>query len=85
MQLQFDNLRSPALQECCDSDLRSCLDTRKSINGRCVLLGKSFVSSKTKKQATVARSSAEGEYRAIASSIAEILWISYFQRDFRNY
>ena len=41
-----------------------------------------LVSWKTKKQATVSRSSVETEYRSLASTVCELLWISYILRDF---
>ena len=41
-----------------------------------------LISWKTKKQNTASRSSAEAEYRKLASTVCELLWISYILRDF---
>ncbi|XP_015941171.1 secreted RxLR effector protein 161-like [Arachis duranensis] len=58
-----------------DSDWAACPDTRRSTTAYCFYVRSSIVSWKSKKQTTVVASSAEAEYRALASATRKAIWI----------
>ena len=66
-----------------DADWARCPLTRQSTIDFCTYLGGNCISWSAKKQPTLARSSSEAEYRALASTsaIAKLTWIAYILRD----
>ncbi|XP_047269043.1 uncharacterized mitochondrial protein AtMg00810-like [Capsicum annuum] len=55
-----------------DIDWVGSIDDRKSTSGFAIFLGNNFISWASKKQQTVARSSTEWEYKALADAAAEL-------------
>ena len=64
-----------------DADWAGCPNTRKSLTGYYVFLGDALVSWRSKKQSIVSRSSAEAEYRAMATTTCELTWIIHLLQD----
>src|ERR1044071_175395 len=65
-----------------DSDYAGCKMTRKSTSGGCQFLGNCLVSWQSKKQTSVATSTAEAEYIAAASCTSQIQWLQYQLLDY---
>ena len=55
---------------------------RRSLTGMVLFFGNSLISWSAKKQGTVFRSPTEAEYRALASTTAELYWIRMLRQDF---
>nr|XP_018628930.1 uncharacterized mitochondrial protein AtMg00810-like [Nicotiana tomentosiformis] len=75
MSLLMSSDSNEEIEAFCDSDRTSCPMSRKFVTGYCVKLGTSTISWKAKKQHTVSRSSAEAEYRSMAHTTAELVWL----------
>ena len=58
-----------------DADWADDVDTRTSTSAYVVFHGSNPISWSSKKQSTVARSSTEAEYQAVAADVAELDWI----------
>ncbi|GJS80309.1 DNA-directed DNA polymerase, partial [Tanacetum coccineum] len=73
--IQFDRVSNLKLEVFSNADWAKCPKTKKIVTGYYVFFGKSLVSWKRKKQATLSKSSTEVEYRSMASATCEIIWL----------
>jgi hypothetical protein len=65
-----------------DSDYVSCKIDRKSTSGTCQLLGRSLVSWSSKKQNSIALSTAEAEYVSTGICCVQLLWMKQTLLDY---
>jgi hypothetical protein len=65
-----------------DSDYAGCRVDRKSTSGGCHLLGRSLVAWSSKKQNSVALSTAEAEYISVGACCAQILYMKQILLDY---
>ncbi|XP_024978988.1 uncharacterized protein LOC112516198 [Cynara cardunculus var. scolymus] len=70
-----------SLKDFCDADWSGCSFTRCSRTCYLIFLGEALVPWRTKKQSVVSRSSAEAEYRTMATTVSEILWLCWLLHD----
>ncbi|KAG9442993.1 hypothetical protein H6P81_018847 [Aristolochia fimbriata] len=82
MQGLFMSSASPlSLLAFSDADWAGDVIDRRSTTGYLVFLGYSPISWRSKKQSTVSRSSTEVEYRALADTTSEIVWLRWLLQD----
>lgn len=75
------NNGSTQIQGYTDADWAGNALDRKSTTGYCTFVGGNLVTWKSKKQNVIARSSAEAEYRAMASTACELIWLKSLLSD----
>ena len=79
--LLFTKSTSSLLEAYSDADWAGCPDDRKSTDGYCVFLCSNLISWSFCKQPTVSRSSTKSEYRSLATTTAELLWLQSLLRE----
>ena len=79
--LHFSSHSSLTLQAYSDADWAGDPTDRRSTTGYCFMLGDSLISWRSKKQTVVARFSTEAEYRALAATTAELIWLRWLLQD----
>ena len=65
-----------------DADYAGCKVDRKSTSGTCQFLGDRLISWNSKKQTSIATSTAEAEYLAAGSCCSQLLWVQQQLKDY---
>jgi hypothetical protein len=67
----------------CDTDYAGDRIERKSISGNCQFLGDNLISWASKRQATIAMSTAEAEYISTARCCTQLIWMKHQLEDYQ--
>ncbi|GKD44289.1 ribonuclease H-like domain-containing protein [Tanacetum coccineum] len=81
--VNYEKSKHMFLKVYADSDWAKCPVTRRSVSGYCVFFNGCMVSWKSKKQATLSKSSAEAEYRSMAAATCELMWVVNILKDLK--
>nr|XP_017179568.1 uncharacterized protein LOC108169864 [Malus domestica] len=71
----MQNNQSTSISGYTDADWADNAIDRRSTTGYCMFMGGNIVTWKSNKQHVIARSSAEAEYRALAATACELIWL----------
>ncbi|GJW38884.1 ribonuclease H-like domain-containing protein [Tanacetum coccineum] len=81
--VNYEKSKHMSLKVYAYSDWAKCPVTRRSVSGYCVFFNGCMVSWKSKKQATLSKSSAEAEYRSMAAATCELMWVVNILKDLK--
>ena len=79
--LHFSSHSSLTIQAYSNADWAGDPTDCRFTTGYCFLLGDSLISWRSKKQTVITRSSTKVEYRALAATTAELIWLRWLLQD----
>ena len=79
--IRYNKNKEVQLHGYCDSDWGGCVDDMKSTSGYTFSLGSGMFSWSSKKQESVAQSSAEAEYVLAATATSQAIWLRRILED----